>query len=230
MGETQFSHDKSVRAYNWAGVPPFGSMRSLKINFSHPVKIDSIYLNDGRANMPHPDKTYLKFQAEDEIPNVTIQLQDAEVQEGGEPYKNIWIEFRSTNKHVKMKEFIWFASRDARGPKKIASPDILAYFNEQFYLAPPPPPVITLPRDGTTSYNDMPEMRGTAEASSTVVVIVDGERKKPPTTSDEFGVWRFRISTPLHPRNNKFKFTAKLIDFEGNESEESAPVYYTVTA
>jgi hypothetical protein len=53
--------------------------------------------------------------------------------------------------------------------------------------------------------------------------------KKGTSNSDEFGAWIFRISIPLYPRNHKFKFTAKLIDFKGNESEESATVYYTVT-
>lgn len=216
---------RTARVYNWPDgkldKPP---MHSCKIYFSHPVEIKSIYLDDF-------NKTPFDFDPTYENKKVTIQLTNADVPVSGNPRDAVMIKFTTIHPYVKMENFVWYVEKGAMGPNKIATPEQLKKFNDYFCMVPPPPPVITQPHEGDSTSNETPKIKGTAQANSTIAVFVDGV-KVGTTKSDnagEFGVWVFQISTPLDPKKNKFKFTARLIYFDGEESEESLPVYYTIT-
>jgi len=219
------SNLRTPLVWNWRDSSVSRPMRSLKIHFSHPVKIYYIYRNDDRVRIPHEGKTYLPFNPTYNGSWVTIQFRVDEVQVGAKPPKGIFIELKSKNKYVKINEFIWYVNRNASGTKKKAKFGMLKKFNKDF-LKPPRIPKIIYPRDGAISYNKNPNIIGNAEKKSTVAVFVNGEKKGNTRASTESGRWKYKISTSL--RIGKHKFTAKLINFEGNDSEESKPTHYTV--
>lgn len=222
-------HTRSPLLYNWPDGRLDKPMRSFRIYFDHPViSVDHVYRNDGNSSKPHPNKTYLEVNSTVEDKKITIQLQSADVPIVGNPNNDIRIEFTTAHPYIKMEKFIWYVQADARGPEKIAPPSELKKINASFHLAPPPPPVINEPRNNTSSWNETPLIKGKAEAKHTVEILVDGV-KVGISQSNEFGDWTFQIRIPLKPRDNKYKFTARLVYSDGEASNESAPVHYTVT-
>lgn len=206
--------EKIALVYNWNDLP----VSSCKIFFSHPVKIHSVFRNDST-------NTDLEYSITHEDKIVTIQLAEP-VPKYSKFTDGIKIKFTTTNKYVKMDKFVWFANKDGSGTEKPAPPDELKKLNDYFHLAPPLPPRITQPKDKESSYRDTPDIKGTARAKSTVAVLIDGKKQKPLSTSNESSTWLFRVSIPL--TTGEHRFTAKLVDSDGSESEESAPIRYTV--
>lgn len=206
--------DRTVLVYNWSDPP----VSSCKIFFSHPVRIHSVFRNDS-------SNTGLGYGITHEDKVVTIQL-DEPVPQRRQISDEIKMKFTATNKYVKMDKFFWFANKDTSGTEKIASPAQLKKFNEYFYILPPPPPVIKQPKDGESSWRDAPEIRGNAKPNYMVAVYVDGNKQEPLTKSNEDSFWSFQVSIPLSLGDHTF--AAKLVDSDGSESEESAPIRYTV--
>lgn len=85
----------------------------------------------------------------------------------------------------------------------------------------PNAPVVTAPTDGQRTNDTTPEIRGTAEPSSTVEILIGGVPVGTATATPE-GTFTFTPSTPL--LEGPHTITARATDPAGNTSGLSAPV------
>ncbi|MDL9979421.1 Ig-like domain-containing protein [Microbacterium sp. ASV49] len=91
--------------------------------------------------------------------------------------------------------------------------------------AAPAAPVITAPASGSSTSDTTPDIKGTAEAGSTVTVIIDGTAVGT-TKADGSGNWTYTPTTPL--AEGAHTVTATATDAAGNVSPEASPVSFTV--
>ncbi len=89
----------------------------------------------------------------------------------------------------------------------------------------PVAPVVTAPKDGSSTSDSTPPFTGTAEAGSTVSVVVDGVTLGS-VTADATGAWTFTPGTALADGSHSVTATAR--DEAGNVSPASMAVHFTV--
>ncbi|MBC2526151.1 hypothetical protein HGI67_24850, partial [Clostridium beijerinckii] len=133
---------------------------------------------------------------------------------------SIWVKSDTKNTYNMLGKNSYIAYQDIDGGNRTANFNDLA-IDVNMLTAP----VITSPKDGTSTSNNKPTISGTGEAGDTVTVY-DGTTAIGTATVDSNGNWSLTPSTAL--TNGKHAITAKQQDAAGNVSEASNTVNLTI--